>query len=236
MKNLFSTLVILLSVSFAKAAFEGTITVQHKNEKNVTVTAEIKVKDSLIYIRQTENGHPKYSGYLINTQSRDFYTIGKEDKKVAIRYHLDSLLAFYERFNLKDGYRTNYGYDYKTSDKSKEENGAKYYKATAEDSYYKVTVWNGTSALPIAGLIPVLRLLGNWNEAQNNQQNIIEADVFNKLSRKESTVRVSSKNESIKDKTFTLPDNYRMEDFRSLMNKPIQQNDMRNIIQSFGEF
>lgn len=237
MKKIASTFFTLLLtvVLFAQGAFEGTLTVTYKNEKDDNVVAEIKVKDKQVYIKQTLNGNKKYSHFIVNLQTRDFYTVSNADSKIVIQYNLDKILEFYETNKLKEGYKRNSGLALKATDKTKEENGQKLTYATADNDNLTATAWLSESNAPISELIPLLRVLGNWNDAQSSKA-IVSADVTNKADKKTTTLKVSVKKETVNASTFELPKGYAVKNFAALMEDQKGNKDINMIIQSFAQF
>ncbi len=239
MKNFFSLLfTFLFSCSlFAQESFEGSLDVFYVNEKGTTITCEIKVKGDEVYLKQNENGNSKYDRFVIDLKTRDLYTISTSAHKVIIKYNLDSLLAFYDKNNLKEGFSLNPGFSFKVADKPKNEGGLQVTKYTAENDLHKATVWAAPTTAPINELIPFLRLLGNWNEADGNVAGEIqEAEVTSKVSKKESRVKVSIKSENVAREMFLLPKTYLQKDFAKLMKDERDNNLLKIIIQAFAEF
>ncbi len=239
MTKIFSSLLLLLfSVTiFAQTSFEGTLNVFYTNEKGESILCEIKVKGDDVYIKQNENGNKKYDRFVINLQSRELFTISAHDRKVVIKYHLDSLLSYYDRNNLKEGFVLNPAFGFKAADKTKTDGATSMAKYTGETNLSKATIWVGESTAPINSLIPFLQLLGNWNEADGSLKNqILEAEVSSKVSKKESRVKVSITKESVAKEMFVLPKTYLVKDFSKLMNDERNNKNLKTIIQTFAEF
>lgn len=228
---------LLSVVMYAQSAFEGTINVYYTNEKSSTVACEIKVKGSEVYIKQNENGNPKYDRFVINLATRELFTISARDKRVIIKYHLDSLLAYYSTNKLKEGFELKPAVSFTVTDKTKKENGWELVKYTGENDQRKGTVWVGQTAAPINQLIPFLRLLGNWNDAEGNfKGQVIEADISNKQSKKDTRIIVSVTTEPVAKEMFILPKTYLQKDFAKLMDEMRASKDLKTIIQTFAEF
>ena len=239
MKKLVLVLVAALFFGslFAQNMFEGSIDVLYTNEKTTTILCEIKVKGDDVYLKQNENGNSKYDRFVINLKSRELFTISKSDKKVIIKYNFDSLVNYYSRNNLKEGFAVNPGFSFKISDKAKTENGVAMAKYTGETDLKKATVWVGESKAPINTLVPFLRLLGNWNEGDGSFKNqIFETEVTNKVSKKDSKVKVSVTTEPVAKEMFILPKTYLQKDFSKMMNEERDNKLLKTIIQTFAEF
>ena len=239
MKKLVLVLVAALFFGslFAQNLFEGSIDVLYTNEKATTILCEIKVKGDDVYLKQNENGNSKYDRFVINLKSRELFTISKSDKKVILKYNFDSLVNYYSRNNLKEGFVVNPGFNFKISDKAKTENGVAMAKYTGETDLKKATVWVGESKAPINTLVPFLRLLGNWNEGDGSFKNqIFETEVTNKVSKKDSKVKVSVTTEPVAKEMFILPKTYLQKDFSKMMNEERDNKLLKTIIQTFAEF
>lgn len=231
-----SIFALLLAVAmFAQSSFEGTLTVTYKNEKDETVVAEIKAKGDQVRIKQTQNGNKKYDYFLVNLKTRDLYTVAASENKIAIKYNLDKILEFYETNKLKNGYKRNSGIALKTTDKTKEEAGVKLTNATASTDALNITAWLSETNTPVNELIPLLRVLGNWNEAQGTTQNIVSAEVINVTDKKTTTVKVSVKKETV-NTSFEVPKGYAVKDFAALMEDQKGNKDINTIVESFSQF
>jgi hypothetical protein len=238
MKKLFGLLflVLLSNFLFADNGFEGSFTVQFTNEKKAASKMEIKVKDSLIYLKHLQGGLAKYDHYLVNLNTRDFYTISKTDKKVIIKYNLDKLLELYEKENLKEGFTIQSPLVFKTADKIKEEKGIKLSKYAGENDIYRASYWLTDAGFNFNRLIPLLRLLGSWNEAQADEGIIMNAEATNKVSKRESSVVVTMKKEPVSKDVFSLPKNYLQKDFSKLLEAERDNKDIKVIVKTFAGF
>jgi len=238
MKGFVPVLFLLFSAKlFAQNTFEGSMDVFYTNEKNTTIVCEIKVKGDEVYLKQNEYGNSKYDRFVINLKSRELYTISTAAKKVIIKYNLDSLVNYYDRNNLKKEFALYTGLNFKPADKTKADNGIATAKYFAETDLYKATIWVRESKAPVNDLIPFLRLLGNWNEADDSFKNqIFETEVINKVSKKETKVKVNVKPEPVAKEMFLLPKTYLQKDFGMLMNNERNNPQLKTIIQTFAEF
>lgn len=216
--------------------FEGSYTIEYKNEKGNTINLQVSVKDSMVVFKNIQGGHSKYSSYILNLNSNRLITVSKADKKVAIAYPLSKLLAMYEKENLKDGYRIYSDVVFKPTDKIKEEYGIKMTKYTGESLTHKFSFWLADTGFDFNQLIPLLRLIGCWNEAQVTKGTIIEAEVTGKVSKKTSSVVVVFRKEFLSNSIFEVPKNYLQKDFVKLMEQEKDNKDLKVIVQTFAGF
>lgn len=239
MKYLFSVSLLLLTLLHlhAQTGFEGSIDVYYTNSQNSTVICDIMIKGDEAYLKQNENGNSKYDRFVINLKSRELFTVSTASKKVIIKYQLDSLLNFYQKHQLKENFEVHPTFNYKNAGKTKHDNGREMTKFIAETDTKKVTVWEAPSTAPLHDLIPFLRLLGNWNEADGQfGGQIFEATVSNRVSKKETTVKVTVTREPVAKEMFILPKTYLQKDFGKLMNDSRNNPMLTTIIQTFAEF
>lgn len=228
--------IFIAQCSFAQYAFEGTIIVTNRVGAT-TYAADIKFKDGKALIRQTENPIKKYSYFLVNLNTRMLQTVALKDTMVVIDYHLDSLLAFYELHQLKSGFRNNYNVILKETDKSVNDGTVKMVKATGEDNLFKITAWLVDDFIPLNELVPFLRLIGDWNEAQSNTKKVVlQADVVYRASKKESSVKAIYFKEKLPDTLFELPKSVVKKDFSKLMQEQRNNQDLKILIQAFCGF
>lgn len=238
MRKIFLTLAASFAVVliFAQTGFEGQLTVTYKTEKEQPVVAELKIKGNEVYIQQTHNGNKKYDFFILHLDTKDFYTVSTADKKVIIKYNMAQLIDFYVANKLKEGYQKSYDLNFKATDKSKEEYGYKLTKEVGETDLLKATAWTTDAKIPVNQLIPLLRLMNNWNEAQGTDGAILEAEVNNKASKKESSVKVEVKKETISKETFALPKGYLTKDFAKLMEEEKGNGKLAVLVQTFADF
>lgn len=234
MKKLLFAFLMLQQFAFAQTGFEGTMAVTYKNEKNQSTVTEVKVKGKEVYIKQTQNGNKKYDHFVVNLETRELFTVSTESKKVIIKYNLDSLLAFYERENLKEGYVRYYPAEMKLTDKAIEKEGVRQTKFVTETNLVKITGWVSDFKMPVNELIPFLRLIGSWNEAQGG--NITEAETDYKVGKRQSSVKVAVKTETISKDIFSLPKGYELKDFSKIMEEQRGNKELKTIVQTFSEF
>ncbi|MCX6198486.1 MAG: hypothetical protein NTY88_04575 [Bacteroidetes bacterium] len=239
MKRTLSVFLCLFIFSFLEAqnSFEGTLNVLYTNDKSETVLCEIKIKGDDVYLKQVQNGNAKYDRFVINLKSRELYTVSAHDKKITIKYQLDSLLNFYDRNNLKEGFSLNPKFNFKISDKAKTDEGISMAKYIGENETQKAVAWIGESTAPVNSLIPFLKLLGNWNETDGSFKNqIFETEVSNKANKKNSKVKVSITKEPVAKEMFVLPKTYLLKDFAKLMIEERDNKNLKMIIQAFAQF
>ena len=239
MKHLCSTIILLLCtrfIAFSGNTFEGIYQVEYKNEKGEISKLSVSVKDSLVLLKSIAGGNAKYVSYILNLNSNQLIAVSKPAKKVAIIYPLNKLLTLYEKNELKEGYKINSEIPFKSTDKTKEEYGIKMTKYTGESNIYKSSLWLAETGFDFNQLIPLLRLIGCWNEAQVETGTIMEAEVNGKVSKKTSTLVVTFKKESLTEGTFEVPKNYLQKDFVKLMEEEKDNKDLKMIIQTFAGF
>jgi hypothetical protein len=226
----------LYSLAFCQFSFEGTLNVSFKNGSTINA-ADIKIKGDKVLIRQIENPIKKYSYFLVDLGKRTFETVALKDTMVVIQYHLDSLLQYYEQNNLKEGFRNHYGIALKETDKAVNDGAVRMVKAVGEDNSRKITAWLIDESVPLNELTPVLRLLGNWNEAESGSKKIVlQAEVWNKGSKRETSVKATYFKEKLPSSLFDLPKNALLKDFAQLMQKQRNNSDLKTLIQTFAGF
>ncbi|MFN8322011.1 MAG: hypothetical protein U0T74_05085 [Chitinophagales bacterium] len=238
MKKLFLNLLFILLGLYlsAQTAFEGTLTVTYKNDKGVASKTEVKVKDQLVYLKNITGGVAKYDYYVLDLTTREFFTVSKSDKKVIIKYHIDKLLELYDKNNLKEGFSIKSPISFKSADKTKEEDGLTLSKYFGETDFQKASFWHANFSFNFCGLIPVLRLMGCWNNIQASDGIITGGEEFSKAGKSESTVAVTIRKETISKDVFKLPESYLRKDFIKLLESENGNKDLNLIVQTFAGF
>ncbi len=222
--------------AFSKEIFEGTYSLTFKNGAGQISKLHISVKDSLVLIKNTEGGNPKYSHYIIDLRTGELTTVSQPDKKVAIVYPLYKLMALYEKNKLKDNYKINSGITPKPNGQLKEEYGIKMTKYMAEDKAEKISFWYSETAFNFNHLIPFLRLIDAWSSAQLPNGTIWEAEEVNKGSKNMTTTVLTFAKEFIDNKIFEVPQSYLNKNFVKLFEDGEKRKDLNMIVQSFTEF
>lgn len=222
-------LLFMASVSLTAAnAFTGVVRIDYENGTTKTHT-DLYFKGDSVYVKQTAGGNEKYDYFLLNLKTRELYTVSKDDKKVAVKYNFDKLIDFYAANNLKKGYAKDYGITYKLNEKTQ--------AYTGEKNGIKVSVNVQESSAPVNQLIPLLRLLGSWNEADGStfKNTIIKSESEGKGGNKQSVV-VTITNESYTGKSFSPPANYAVKDFTTVMEEKKNTEELKTIIGAFAGF
>jgi hypothetical protein len=239
MKN-FSSLLLLILLSgflFSQVPFQGTFTVAFTNEQKETNRLEVKVRDTLVYLKSISEQPTKYDHYILNLASRDFYTVSGPDKKVTIKYNLDKLLALYEKEQLKEGFTVKSPIAFQPADKLRRDQEAVLAKYSGENEIYKAIFWLNTEPpFNFNQLIPLLRLLGYWNAAQVDEGMIASAEATNKVSKRQTSVLVTLHKEPVSKETFSLSKGYLEKDFAKLMEADKDQKDLKLLVKTFAEF
>ena len=227
MKKVWLLLVIVFAF-YAAHAFTGAVKVDYENG-NAKTHADIFFKGDSVYIKQTVGGLEKYDHFLLNLKTREFITVSKTDKKTAIKYDLDKLIDYYDANNIKKGYAKNYGITYKFNEKTD--------SYTGEKNGVKVSVNVQETNTPLNQIIPLLRLLGNWNEADGStfKNTIIKSESEGKEGNKQ-LVNVVVTNENYTGKSFSVPANYTLKDFTAIMEEKKNTEELKTIIQAFAGF
>lgn len=222
----------LLLTSYSQPVFDGTATVILKTTKDKQITTEITAKGELFYMVQKQNGNPKYSGFILNTKKRELITLSDTSKKIALQYHLDSLISFYVRHELKDGFNPYVLPPFTFSDKTKPAGGY-----TAETTLHNQTIWTAENQFQINTLIPFLQLVGSWNEANGSFKNqIFKAEVYYKANKKKSEVTVQAKAAKVDINLFQIPASYTIKNMGELMNENSATPEIISAVKTFTEF
>lgn len=224
--------ILLSATSFSQQVFEGTATVILKTGKDKQVVTEITAKGELFYLVQKQNGNAKYSGFILNTKNRELITLSDTSKKIALQYHLDSLIRFYVSHELKDGFSPYTLPAFTYSDKTKPAGGY-----VAETTLHNLTVWIAENAFQVNSIIPFLQLIGSWNEANGSFKNqIFKAEVYYKANKKKSEVTVQTKTAQVDAGLFQIPTTYTVKNMAQLMSENQNSPEIISAVKTFTEF
>lgn len=221
--------IMLLCSAGSVYAFEGTITITCKKNTREHIF-ELKIKDQKAWMVSRFGGNKKYAGYLIDCQTRDFFTVSGLGRKVIIQYHADTLVRFYEQQGFKTGLSFGNGPKLSETNKVRVLNQQTATRYTAE----KAEAWVGEIQTPLPAMIPLLRLLDAWGEIEFSGKTILEY-TMQKGGDPES-VKVNIVKEKIDDSWFILPKDYRAVNFSRLMEDKRNDPGLISLIRDFGEF
>src|ERR1043165_1487613 len=106
MRGIFSvSAVLLVNFLMAQNNFEGIFSVEYQNENKEISVVEVRVKDQLIYLKNTRGGVARYDHYLMNLSTREFQAVSTASKKVVMKFDIDKLMDIYEKDQLKEGFK-----------------------------------------------------------------------------------------------------------------------------------
>ena len=109
-------------------------------------------------------------------------------------------------------------------------------KYAGETDFQKASFWHSSYSFNFCELIPVLRLIGCWNNIQAVDGIITSGEEFNKASKNESTVAVTVRKETVSKDVFKLPGNYLQKDFIKILESEKNNKDLNLIVQTFAGF
>lgn len=218
--------------SYSQPVFEGTATVILKTAKDKQITTEVAAKGELFYIVQKQNGNPKYSGFILNTKKRELITLSDTSKKIALQYHVDSLIRFYVTHELKEGFSPYTLPSFTYSDKTKPAGGY-----VAETTLQHHTVWVAENQFQVNSIVAFLQLIGSWNEANGSFKNqIFKAEVYYKANKKKSEVTVQAKAAKVDAGVFQIPASYTVKNMAQLMSENQHTPEIISAVKTFTEF
>lgn len=223
-------LIICLGSFFSACAFEGTITVNFKKDKEEHIL-ELRIKDNNVWMVSRFGGNKKYGGYLMDLNTREFYTLSAQGKKVIIQYHADTLIRFYEQQGFKQGLSAGSGPRLTETNKVRVMNQQTATRYVCE----KGEAWVAEMQTPLPVLIPLLRLLNAWGKIEHAGKMIVESTYAPEQAAQES-IRVSVVKEKIDDSWFILPKDFRAVNFTRLMEEKRNDSSIISLIRDFGEF
>ena len=237
MKTIASLILLLFLslVAVAQNTTEGTYVIDYKTDDKTTAKMEVKVAGDWVYFKNLAGGINKYSHFTLNTKTRTFYTFSKPEKKVLIQYNIDKLLSFYEKKGIKSGYKINSSLTFKPTEQVKTVGDTKQTKYESEGTAVKATYWLSPSNYNFNALIPVLRLLGIWNNTQAKQGIIWLAEEKDSTS-PPTSITVTFNNQEVSKELFDLPKDYLVKDFEKLMQEQKGKADLDYIIRNFAGF
>ncbi len=233
MKKLFALLPLMfaLSVAFAQD-FSGALRTEYKDENGRQNNADVLIKGNKYYIRKVSGG-AKYSAYILDITNHSLTCLNDQGNKTAVIFDIDKVLPLYEKNNYLPGFKVHDSQAYHTTGVTEKigEQTAAVKKAISDSLSYEIK----TSDLKInmQRLIPVLRLAGFWNSAEDGNNAILKGKVTNRKTSKISTLAMNPIKMEPDTKVFDVPKDYQVVDINKFMADQAHNAKMADFVRGF---
>ena len=207
-KSLFIFLLIIVYTSGQAQSFEGILEIDYRNESGARNAIDVYVKGNKFYMRKVFGGCDRYNAYILDTRTRILSCLSPQSPRTALSLDIDKILGIYEKKQLKPGYQihTDHTYTVTSSSKKIAEISAIQKKAADQNATYEI--WTADLKVNFSDLIPVLRVLGFWGDAEDDDNVILESKTVNKKTLKNSTINVTPVKSKVDDSVFVIDDAY----------------------------
>ena len=213
MNKLLYTLFLILICSFTYAqSFEGILQIDHRNEAGIRNAVDVYVKGDKFYIKKVIGGCGRYDAYIYDTRTRTLSCMSPLAPNTALSLDIDKVLSIYEAKQLRPGFKTHISRPYTPSAKSKKIAEIKVIqkKTATQDTTYEI--WTAQLDINYIDLIPVLRVIGYWGDAEDGNNTILESRTVNKKTAKTSTINVTPLTIKVEKSLFIIPQEYQQVD------------------------
>ncbi|MFN8309434.1 MAG: hypothetical protein U0T73_05675 [Chitinophagales bacterium] len=212
--------------------FEGKLQIDFTEAGGFIHRCEVLVKDSFFLIDVKAGGNGIHHGYLLNTRSREFFCLQKQQGEKAAKLNVDRVFEIYEQNHLKDNFRVNASQNYTADGKNKSVGALKLVHKI--NSSKTVEVWETTLQVNMLDLNPLLRLAGLWNDVQDGNNFIAEAEIL--TDNKKAVAHVAITPLKLSLSTFKLPKTTEVIDLGKLMAAKAKSPDYPQLIKAFAGF
>ena len=235
-KLLYTLFLILICSCTYGQSFEGILQIDYRNEAGTRNAVDVYVKGDKFYIRKVIGGCGRYDAYIYDTHTRMLCCMSPVSPKTALSLDIDKVLSIYEAKQLRPGYKTHISHPYTPSAKSKKIAEIKVIqkKASAQDTTYEI--WTAQLDINYVDLIPVLRVIGFWGDAEDGNNTILESRTVNKKTSKSSTINVTPVTTKVEKGLFTIPQEYQQVDLDKFLINEYRSPRFAELVKAFTGF
>jgi len=237
MRNFFFTLFLILIHSFTDAqAFEGILQIDYRTESGGKNAIDVYVKGDKFFMRKVFGGCDRYSAYIFDTRSRILSCLSPQAPKTALSLDIDKVLAIYEHKQLRPGYKIHTSHPYISSSLIKNIDDIKAIQKKASDSLATYEIWTTDLQVNYSDLIPVLRVVGFWGDAEDGDTVILQSRTVNRKTSKASTINVTPVKTKVEDDLFQIPQDYQQVDLDKFLVNEYKSPRFGDLVKAFTGF
>lgn len=235
-KMLYTLLLALIFIPGYAQSFEGILQIDYRSESGTKNAVDVYVKGDKFYLKKLFGGCDRYDSYVYDTKTRMLICMSPQSPKTALHMDLDKVLDIYETKQLKPGYKIHMSQSYTATSQSKKISDNKVTQKKASDEAAGYEIWTADLHINYASLLPLLRVIGFWNGAEDGNNVILENKITNKKTSKTSSVNIVVVKSKIDDSMFKISSDYQQVDLDKFLVNEYKSPRFGDLVKAFTAF
>ena len=237
MRKLLSFSLTLFFYTYISAqSFEGVLQIDYRSEAGGRNAVDVYVKGDKFYIRKVYGGCDRYDAYIYDTKTRMLSCLSPVSPKTALKLDLDKVLDIYETKQLKPNFKIHIHHSYTSSTASKNIGNINTIQKKASDQDASYEIWVADLKINYSALIPLLRVIGFWGDAEDGDNVILECKTTNKKTSKTSTISITLAKSKVEDSIFNIPQAYQQVDLDKFLVNEYKSPRFGDLVKAFTGF
>lgn len=222
--------------TIAAQAFEGLLQIDYRGIAGNRSAVDVYTKGNKFYIKKVYGGPDRYYGYILDTKMRTLCCLSSQSPRTALIMDIDKVLNIYERKQLKPAFQIHTNYRFDTTSVSKKIGGINALKKTLTTDSTAIEIWISNLDINYNDLLPVLRVIGCWGDAEDDNNCILESKITLKRNGKASTTSTSAVKSKVDDSIFVIPDSYQIIDLDKFLVNEYKSTRFGELVKAFTGF
>lgn len=237
MRSLLCILILtVLHASAGAQSFEGLLQIDYRNEAGGRNAVDVYVKGERFFIKKVFGGCDRYDSYIFDARTRVLSCLSLQSPKTALSLDIDKVLDIYESKQLKPGFRAHTSHTYSPSGTSKKISDIMTQQKKAADDIATYEIWTADIKVNFADLIPILRVVGFWGDAEDENKAILESRTVNRKTNKYSTISVTVAKIKVEENLFKIPQVYQLVDLDKFLVNEYKSPRFGELVKAFTGF
>jgi hypothetical protein len=235
-KTLFTLLFAISYAAIYAQSFEGLLSIDYKSETGNRSAADVYVKGEKFYIKKVFGGCSRYNEYIYSSKTRVLSCLSPQPPKTALSLDADNVMDIYEKKQLRSGYHVHISHPYEITGASKKIEGVIADEKKASDSSGTYDIWETDLKISFGDLLPILRVIGYWGDAEDGDNAILESKTITGKSLKASTITLTPQKMKVDDNIFIIPDSYQQVDLDKFLVNESKSPRFNDLVKAFTGF
>ena len=237
MRKLICTIFLLSVFSQIHAqAFEGVLQIDYRNEKGSRNAVDVYVKGDSFFMKRLYGGCDRYDSYIYDARAHALSCLSPQSPKTALSMDISKVLDIYETKNLKPGYHIHMPQDYTETGSTKKIEGLRAAQKKASDTAASYEIWTTDIKVNFGELMPVLRMVGFWGDAEDSSNVILESKTVNLKTKKSTSVAVLPIKKKVDNSLFVIPQDYQQVDLDKFLVNEYKSPRYGDLVKAFTGF
>lgn len=217
-------------------AFEGMMQIDYRSLSGSKSAADIYVKGNRFYIKKVYGGPDRYEGYIFDAGTHTLTCLSPQSPKTALSFDINKILGIFESRQLKPSFQIHKAWVYQATSVSRKTDAGQCTekKAIAQDTLS--VICTKQMDINFQALVPVLRLIGYWGEAEDSNSVILDSKVTIRHTPKNSTSSLNLIEMKVEDAAFKIPENYQQVDLDKFLVNEYKSPRYGDLVRAFTGF